>query len=126
MAWRQRQVSRQAMMESVPRLNPDVRWDRLDTGELTAVFRRDVRGIRRVLMKLLAMPEIGRIDLDRTGTEVVDAIDGSRTIRDLIGDVQDHLHLSRKEAEVALLKYMELLGQRGLVGFEIRQGTEES
>lgn len=107
------------MLASVPRLNPAVRWDDLDTGQLLAVYRKNAGTVARLVMKVLNAPAWSQIALDDVGTKVVREIDGLKTVRDLIGFVAAEFKLSRKEAEVALLKYMEMLGKRNLVGFEV-------
>jgi len=43
----------------------------------------------------------------------------------LIAHVASEFRLSRKESEVSLLRYMEMLGKRGLVGFAVGQGAGE-
>ena len=115
------------MLASVPRLNPTVRWDHLDSGEIMATYRQEVRGMKGLFMRLFAAPETAQIVLDDAGTRVVDAIDGTRTVGELIALVADEFRVSRKEAEVSLLKYMEMLGRRRLVGFEVAPdgGAEE-
>jgi hypothetical protein len=121
----QQKLPRREMMDSVPRLNPAVRWEELDSGVLSAAYRKDMPGWRKVFARIAVAPEVGHIALDKTGSQVVRAIDGQRTIRDLIALVSDRFKLSRKEAEVSTLKYMEALGRRGLVGFEIRPAEKE-
>jgi hypothetical protein len=113
------------MLESVPRLNPVVRWDRLDSGEIMAVYEKGGRGLHKVLRRLFALPEVAQLLLDEVGAKVVGQIDGAKTVDDLIGFVSDEFRLSRKEAEVSLLGYMEMLGKRQLVGFEITPRREE-
>lgn len=116
---RRPKISRSRMLASVPRLNPAVRWDELDTGRILAIYRKNLGLLSRLAAKVLNVPEWSQIALDDVGTTVVRQIDGIRTVRDLIGFVATEFKLSRKEAEVALLKYMEMLGKRNLVGFEV-------
>lgn len=116
------QFARERMLASVPHLNPHVRWERMDSGGIMAVYRRDLRGVRRLLAKLLATDETAQVLLDDAGSFVVDAVDGHRTVRELIALVAAEFKLSRKEAEMALLQYMETLGRRRLVGFELPGG----
>jgi Coenzyme PQQ synthesis protein D (PqqD) len=113
------------MLDSIPCLNPEVQWEELDSGVLMAVYKRDARGLKKLLVKLFHVPENAQVMLDETGTRVVRAVDGVRSVRALIAYVADEFKLSRKEAEVALLKYMEMLGQRRLVGFAVGPKTGE-
>jgi hypothetical protein len=118
-------ISRRQMLESVPRLNPAVRWEELDTGRILVTFSKDAGGWLRIAMRLFALPEWSQVLLDDVGTRVVRQIDGIRTVNQLIAYLAAELKLSRKEAEVALVKYMEMLGKRNLVGFEVRPAGEE-
>lgn len=113
------------MLESVPQLNPAVRWEQLDTGEILVAYRKDARGFVKLLMRLFAVSGWSQLMLDDIGTEVIRQIDGSKTVRDLIGFVAGEFKLNRKEAEVALVKYLELLGKRNLIGFEVRPVPQE-
>ena len=87
---------------------------------MMAVFDKDLRGLKRLAMKLLAVPDVAQVMLDGPGTKVLEAIDGRRTVAELIEYVAAEFKLSRKESEVSLLNYLEMLGRRGLVGFEVR------
>jgi hypothetical protein len=122
---RRSRISRRQMLESVPRLNPAVRWEELDTGRILVTFRKDAGVWLRIAMRLFALPEWSQVLLDEVGTRVVRQIDGVRTVNQLIAYLAGELKLSRKEAEVALVKYLEMLGKRNLVGFEVRPAGEE-
>jgi hypothetical protein len=75
----------------------------------------------RLARRVFAWPEMAELVLDDIGAAVLAQVDGARTIAEIIAFVAQTLKLSRKEAEVALLKYMDLLARRNLVGFEIRE-----
>ncbi len=119
MPWRKTRLSRRAMLGSAPRLNPAVQWRELDSGLIMAVYVRGGPKPLQWLRKLFAMPEIGELLLDAVGTRVIRQIDGRRTVADLTAYVAREFKLSRKEAEVALLKYLDMLARRGFVGFEV-------
>lgn len=114
-------LTRLQMLESVPRRNPEVRFEELDSGRMIAVYRQDARGLKRLLIRFLHMPEVGQVVLDETGAKVVRQIDGTRSVRELIAYLAQELKLSRKESEISLLKYLETLGQRRLIGFAVQR-----
>ena len=113
-------LSREAMLASVPRLNPAVRWQELDSGEIMAIYTKHSTPLGALMMKLLCMPELSQLIIDDIGARVVRAIDGQRTVAELIAFVSLEFKMSRKESEISLVKYLELLGRRHLVGFEIK------
>ena len=109
--------SRQDMLASIPCLNPDVRWEVLDSGEMMAIYRRHRAGAGKWLARFFHLNETVQVALDEPGTQVVRCIDGRRSVKNLIQHAQEMFHLSRREAEAAVLKYLEILAQRRLVGF---------
>lgn len=118
-------LTRTQMLESTPRLNPEVKWQELDSGVLMAAYERQTGLFGGLARRLFAVPGTVQVALDQPGSRVVRAMDGTRTVGDLIALVGAEFRLSRKEAEVVLLKYLEMLGRRGLVGFEVRGATQE-
>ena len=82
-------------------------------------YRKAARGPGKWLRRLLVLPETAELALDGMGAKVVRKIDGERTVSDLIGYVAGEFKLSRKESEVALLRYLGNLGRRGLIWFKL-------
>jgi coenzyme PQQ synthesis protein D (PqqD) len=119
-------LNRPRLLASVPHLNPAVRWQKLDSGEAMAVYQREARGFRRILVKLFALPESGQLMLDDAGTKVIDAVDGRKTVAELVEYIQVEFNLSREDSEKSLLNYMELLGRRRLIGFEVPERRAEA
>lgn len=119
-------LSREAMLASVPCLNPAVRWQELDSGEIMAVYKKQTTRLGTLVTKLLCMPELAQLIIDDIGARVVRAIDGKRTVSELIAFVSQEFKMSRKESEISLLKYLELLGRRRLVGFEVVSNAKDS
>jgi len=117
---RRPRLSRQEMFDTVPHLNPAVRLTELDTGRAMVVYEKGGNRAARLLRRLFAVPEVSELLLDEAGTKIVQRTDGKATISDLIAYAAGEFRLSRKESEVAVLKYMDTLGRRGLVGFEVR------
>ncbi len=113
--------SRQRMLESVPHLNPEVKWEQLDSGELMAVYTCYDGGVRKWLRRLFPRPEKAQVMLDDIGTRVVRSIDGRRRVRDLIAQMEDELQISRKESEMSVVTFLEMLAKRRLVGFAVPQ-----
>ena len=119
---RRAKLTRTAMMGSRPRLNPVVSITLLDTGLLRMVYDKAGGGMLRWLRKAFAVPETVEVLLDEIGSAVVRRIDGKETVAGLMAYVADELKLSRKEAEIALLKYLDMLARRNLIGFETPRG----
>lgn len=115
-------IPRKRLLSAVPCLNPAVRWEPMDSGQLMAVFPRYSGRLARMVSRLLALPETGQLLLDDVGSSVVQQIDNRRSLADLIAFVAHEYKLSRKESEVSLLAYMNTLGRRRLIGFRLEPG----
>ncbi len=113
------------MMSCVPRWNPALQLKELDTGEIVVVYERSGNWPLRLLYRLFAVPSLVELMLDPVGSKVVRHMDGVRTVADLMAFVAREFKLSRKEAEVAILKYVDMLARRGLIGLEVRSMSEE-
>jgi hypothetical protein len=107
-------------MTSVPHLNPAVEWRELDSGLILAVYRRGGPFWHRWLRRIFLQPETGELLLDEPGSRVIRAINGERTLEELVAWCAKEFRLSRKEAEVATHKYINLLAARRLAGFELK------
>ena len=114
------------MLESIPLPNPEVRWETLESGRKMVVYAKRRGLLTRLLGRVVPMADTGQVALDRMGTLVLEQMDGAKTVQDLISFVADEFKLSRKESEVSLLSYMETLGRRGVVGFQVaREGDKD-
>lgn len=121
------QLPREALLGAVPRKNPAVQWRELDSDRILVVYETADKAVVAWVKRFLAVSSVAELLLDEVGSKVVRRIDGRATVAQLIGFVADEFRLSRKEAEVALLKYLDSLARRNLVGLELRAadgGTE--
>ncbi|HOT52164.1 MAG TPA: PqqD family protein [Candidatus Hydrogenedentes bacterium] len=114
------------MLASAPCVNPAVRLTELDTGGIRMVYEKAGGLPIRVLRHLFAIPRTAELVLDGIGSRIVRQMDGKRTVQDLIRFVSGEYNLSRKEAEVALLAYLDRLGRRNLVGFTVAANMGET
>ncbi len=125
MNWRRRGLTRRQVLEAVPLRNPNVRWEELESGRLMAIYRRDARGLSWLWVKLLCLPEVAQVVLDERGTRVMGWIDGTRTVEEIITLLAEDLQLDRKESEIHLFRFLEMLGKRRLIGFAVPSGVGE-
>jgi hypothetical protein len=121
---RRKKLSRRDMLASAPCINPAVRVMELDTGGIMMVYEKAGGALVRGLRRMFAVPRTAELLLDDIGSRVVRHVDGARTVQELIQYVAREYNLSRKEAEVALLTYLDRLGRRNLIGFEVRTGVD--
>ena len=115
---RKGRLTRRAMLASRIWVNPAVTIKALDSGHVMMVYEKSGGRVVRWLRGFFAISTTVEVLLDEIGTKVVSRIDGTCGVADLIAFVVEDLKLNRKEAEVALLKYMDMLARRNLIGFE--------
>ena len=111
-------LTRPLMLTSRVCVNPAVTIKVLDSGRAMMVYEKSGGRVVRWLRGIFAVPTTVEVLLDEIGTKVLSRIDGVRGVSDLIVFVAEDLKLSRKEAEIALLKYLDMLARRNLIGFE--------
>jgi hypothetical protein len=112
--------NRSEALECTPVKNDQIKESRLESGELllnypvtirpwlASVFRRLGGNSQRTVWK--------KLQLDPLGTEVWELIDGDTRVRDVIGRFASTHRLSKREAEVAVTRFLWDLGKRGLIG----------
>jgi hypothetical protein len=116
-------LSRVAMLASRPTRNESLRWEQNDEGEVQVVVERQETWKVRLLSKVFYIPKERKITLDEVGTEVWQMCNGRNSVGQMIELLSDKYQLNRKEAEVSLLQYLKMLGQKRFVGF-VLEGEE--
>jgi hypothetical protein len=99
---------------TVPRIPAAVTATRTPEGliRLQGPVRR-----RAWLLRVFRLPVRAHVELDDIGTFAVERF-GRATVAEIAADLAAHLHLQRREAEVALGDFLRLLARRGLVDLE--------
>ena len=75
-----------------------------------------------LLMRLFYVPEYKRVELDDLGAMVWTKCDGTATVSSLAKAVAQQKGLHGREAEVAMLSFVDLLMRRGLVDLVLPAG----
>jgi hypothetical protein len=123
---RQKPLSREQSLGSIPLRNQAVRTERTDEGHARLVVpRRDAWWIR-AFAKVFYVPKNRRITLDEIGTYVWDQCDGEQNVRQIIQALCKRYRLHRKEAEVSVVAYLRQLAKRGLVGIAVLKSKEQT
>ncbi len=103
-----------AIGRAIPRIPASVASSRTAEGliRLEGPVRR-----RAWLLRLFHLPVRAHVELDDIGTFAVERF-GRASVAEIAADLAAHLHLQRREAEVALGDFLRLLLRRGLVELE--------
>jgi hypothetical protein len=110
------QMTREQALAGVPVLNEGVSMV-VNNGRTLVVLR--TAALRRSRWSLLARltPNVSerRFALDELGVEVLNQIDGRRTVRALVDGFADRHKVNRREAELSVAAFIRMLAQRGIV-----------
>ncbi|MCC6730705.1 MAG: PqqD family protein [Chthonomonadales bacterium] len=115
-------VDRQEVMRLRPVRNPAIEWDAGESGEaLLSIPRRSDR-VGRAMGFLVRLPEARGVQLDEVGTFVWRLCDGGHTVEGIVKATSQHYKLNRREVEVSVTTYLQMLTQRNFVGWYTRGG----
>ncbi len=110
-----KKISRDDLLESKPVLNPDTHVEELDSGGVVISYRERRSLWGRLLAFIVPKPTIRQVVLDNTGGFVVRAIRKNVTIREILSLLANERNIEAKDAEIALLRFLSMLGQRGII-----------
>jgi hypothetical protein len=113
--FRKPQNHRDALLAAIPLRNELVREKPTSAGlRLTAPLRPST--LRRVFVPSNAATPEKSFELDDLGAWVWHALDGVRSVEQLIHAFADHHRVNLREAEVSVIAFLKTLAQRNLIG----------
>lgn len=99
-----------------PVRNALVSWDKNERGEVVLRVPRRQDRVGKLLGRLFAAPEYRQVVLDEVGSEVWQLCTGANSVEKIVRALSLKYHLSRREVELSLSRYLHQLARRGLVG----------
>lgn len=120
------QVDRQATMTLRPVRNSLVTWEKRDNGEsiLTVPMNEKVSRLTRWMAQRMKVPNERHIELDEVGGFVWELCDGHHTVESIVQKAGKEYKMNRREAEVSVTMFMQMLHERNLIGFYKRVGQK--
>jgi hypothetical protein len=110
--------SRERLLRGVPVLNQMVEWQEHE-GKVRLTIPRTGNWKTRILSLLFHIPKEHIVELDSVGEQVIRLCDGRRTVKEISRRLARSRHLNQREAEAALLQYLEGLVRRSIIGIAI-------
>jgi len=113
------QVDRKAVMTLRPGRNSLLRWEKRESGEtiLTVPQSDRVSRITRTMARWLRVPTERKVELDEVGAYVWELCDGSHTVDVIVQQTGKHYKMNRREAEVSVTMFLQMLHERNFIGF---------
>ncbi|GBC70460.1 Coenzyme PQQ synthesis protein D [Candidatus Calditenuaceae archaeon HR02] len=116
-------VSLEEALKMIPVKNPNTESTTTASGEMSVRLR--MPRPRGVLQRLLPVPEFRTFILDKVGGFVWENIDGERNVREIANLLVRSFKMTREEAEISLLRYLQMLSTRGLIYLRVEMNREE-
>ena len=118
-------LSLEALLEAVPFANEAAEIS--DQGEVCVVSLplRKTWWMRPPVSWVLPYRESRRVQLDKLGTEVFRAVDGRRTVEEIVESFAAAHRLRFHEARLAVMQFLKMLAQRNIVALAVSKERTE-
>ena len=119
-------IDRQAALTLRPGRNASLTWEKRETGEtlLTIPQNKEVGLVTRKMAQLLKVPTERRVELDEVGAFVWELCDGNHTIESIVQKTGRYYKMNRREAEVSVTMFLQMLHERNFIGFYKKAGKK--
>jgi hypothetical protein len=120
------EMDRQAALILRPGRNAALTWEKRATGEtlLTVPQNEKVGRITRAMAKWLQVPNERQVELDEVGGFVWELCDGQHTIESIVQKTGRQYKMHRREAEVSVTMFLQMLHERNFIGFYKKVGKK--
>lgn len=119
-------LTREQAMAAWPVRNPALEWTTNDEDCVVVRLPRRKDLVGGLLSFLFSVPESKPVVLDEVGSFVWQLCDGENTVSDVVDRLALEYKLNRREAELSLTKFLQMLGKRGMVAFAVPREVAEA
>ena len=120
-------VDRGMVMTLRPVRNTAITFEKRETGEtlLTIPQGQKVGKITKTMARWLQAPTERKVELDELGSFVWELCDGELTIETIVQRTAKSYQMNRREAEVSVTMFMQMLHERKFIGLYKRSGKKK-
>ena len=120
----QRPPDREVVFRLRPVRNEAIQWQLSESGEATlgVPARKDRFG--KLLAFWFRLPETRTVQLDEVGTFVWSLCDGTQTVDGIIRKFCKHFSMNRREVEMSVTTFLQILAERNFIAFYQRGGSK--
>ena len=122
------QFTREQSLAAKPFKNPNVKWEKTETGEAVLEFPvklpRRIRFAAWLIGKDSGETATRKLELDEVGSFIWEACDSRTTVSDLIRKVAKAYKLPRKESEHSTTLFLKMLAERGVLLMDVSEALE--
>ena len=116
---------RGAVFRLRPVRNSAIEWERSADGETMLRIKRREDRTGKWMTFLFRVPDAKRVQLDEVGSFVWDLCGGENTVEEIVRKTAIQYRLNRREVEVSVTTYLQMLAERHYIGFYTRGGRGE-
>lgn len=118
-------IDRQKVFHLRPVRNGAIEWETTSEGEamLKIPHRKDRVG--RVVSFWFRLPETRAVQLDEVGSYVWGLCDGQHTVEGIVKATCKEYKMNRREVEISVTTYLQMLAERNFIGFYQRGGNSK-
>ncbi len=107
-------IDKDAVLNLAPIRNPAITWRRYKSGEVALIVSIKKRGL---MARKDKSEREKKIILDKIGSHVWTLCDGEHTFKEIVDTLVENYKLHRREAEISLAKYLDVLSKKGVISF---------
>ena len=119
------QLDRERSLGSVPFVNQLVKLEDAGDGKLLVAIPRKKTATVKAISRFFKLPPYKTIELDELGSYALSECSGENTVADLIERFRKKYRLNRREAEVSVLTFLQMLAKRGIIGLAVPEASRD-
>lgn len=122
------EVDRAATLRLRPLRHPTLTSEKRESGETILIVPQndEVSRITRTMARWLRVPTERKVELDEVGGFVWELCDGSHTIESVVQKTSRHYKMNRREAEVSVTMFLQMLHERKFIGFYKKEKADKA
>jgi hypothetical protein len=112
-----------SLITSEKKIDPETKEE---TGETILIVPQNdkVNRVTKMVAKWMNVPNERKIELDEVGGYVWDLCDGNHTVETIVKKTSQQYKMSRREAEVSVTMFLQMLHERSFIGFYKKTGKK--
>lgn len=119
-------VDRKQVMTLRPGRNSQIASEKQENGETILIVPQNdkVNRLTKMMAKWMNLPPERKVELDEVGGFVWELCDGNHTVEAIVKKTSQEYKMSRREAEVSVTTFLQMLHQRNFIGFYKKVGKK--
>ncbi|MCS6777851.1 MAG: PqqD family protein [Chloroherpetonaceae bacterium] len=113
------EIDRSAVFVLRPGRNSLLKWEKRPSGDVLLTVPQNERAgfVTRTLARWMNVPPERYVELDEVGGFVWELCDGNHTIDAIVQKTSRQFKMNRREAEVSVTMFLQMLHERNFIGF---------